>query len=61
MNKENKIDENLLAILVCPVTKQPLEYDEANNRLISKSAKLSFPIIDGIPVMLPEEAEKLQD
>ena len=55
----NKIDKNLLDILVCPVTKDKLLLDEENNELISKEAKLAYPIRDGIPIMLPEEARKL--
>lgn len=49
----------LLAILVCPVTKGSLEYDEQTQELISQQAKLAYPIRDGIPVMLPGEARKL--
>ncbi len=53
------IDPKLLEILVCPVTKGPLEYDREKQELISRSAKLAYPIRDGIPVMLPDEARKL--
>jgi uncharacterized protein len=53
------MDAKLLQILVCPVTKGPLIYDEKNNELISKSARLAYPIRDGIPVMLEDEARKL--
>ena len=55
----NKINKDLLDILVCPVTKDKLLLDEENNELISKEAKLAYPIRDGIPIMLPEEARKL--
>lgn len=55
----NKIDKDLLDILVCPVTKDKLLLDEEKNELISKEAKLAYPIKDGIPIMLPEEARKL--
>lgn len=55
------MDTNLLQILVCPVTKGPLIYDKAANELISKSARLAYPIKDGIPVMLEDEARKLAD
>ena len=55
----NKIDKDLLDILVCPVTKDKLLLDEEKNELISKEAKLAYPIRDGIPIMLPEEARKL--
>ena len=53
------IDPRLLEILVCPLTKQTLEYDRDRQELISRAAKLAFPIRDGIPIMLPEEARKL--
>jgi uncharacterized protein YbaR (Trm112 family) len=54
------VDPKLLEILVCPVTKGPLEYDAEKQELISRSAKLAYPIRDGIPIMLPEEARKLE-
>ena len=53
------MDAKLLEILVCPLTKGPLEYDREKQELISRSAKLAYPIRDGIPIMLPEEARKL--
>jgi len=53
------MDAKLLEILVCPVTKGPLIYDKARQELISKSARLAYPIRDGIPVMLEDEARKL--
>ena len=53
------IDPKLLEILVCPLTKSRLEYDAARQELISRAAKLAYPIRDGIPIMLPEEARKL--
>jgi uncharacterized protein len=56
---ENTVDPKLLEILVCPMTKGPLEFDAAKQELISRSAKLAYPIRDGIPIMLPEEARKL--
>ena len=55
----SSIDPKLLEILVCPVTKGPLEYDAERQELVSRSAKLAYPIRDGIPIMLPEEARKL--
>ncbi|MDO9393545.1 MAG: Trm112 family protein [Methylotenera sp.] len=55
------MDTKLLQILVCPVTKGPLIYNKASNELISKSARLAYPIKDGIPVMLEDEARKLTD
>lgn len=54
-------DPKLLEILVCPLTKQPLEYDREAQELISKAAGLAYPIRDGIPIMLPGEARKLGD
>jgi uncharacterized protein len=53
------VDPKLLEILVCPLTKGPLEYDAENQELISRSAKLAYPIRGGIPIMLPEEARRL--
>jgi len=53
------MDKKLLDILVCPVTKGPLVYDKKNKELISRSARLAYPIKDGIPVMLEEEARQL--
>jgi uncharacterized protein len=55
----SSIDPKLLEILVCPLTKGPLEYDAERQELVSRSAKLAYPIRDGIPIMLPEEARKL--
>jgi len=55
----NSVDPKLLEILVCPQTKGPLEFDSTRQELISRSAKLAYPIRDGIPIMLPEEARKL--
>ncbi len=56
-----ELDHKLLEILVCPVTKGPLEYDKAAGELISKGAGLAYPVRDGIPIMLPDEARKLDD
>jgi len=53
------VDPKLLEFLVCPLTRGPLEYDAEKQELISRSAKLAYPIRDGIPIMLPEEARKL--
>lgn len=55
------MDTKLLQILVCPVTKGPLTYNKATNELISKSARLAYPVRDGIPVLLEDEARKLRD
>ncbi len=54
------VDPKLLEILVCPLTKGTLEYDAAAQELISRKAKLAYPIRDGIPIMLPEEARRLE-
>ena len=51
----------MLEILVCPLTKGPLEYDPIAGELISRKAGLAYPVRDGIPIMLPEEARKLQE
>lgn len=58
---ETTIDPRLLEILVCPVTKGPLEWDREAGELISRQAKLAFPVRDGVPIMLPEEARRLED
>jgi uncharacterized protein YbaR (Trm112 family) len=57
----NAPDPKLLEILVCPLTKTALEYDAARQELISRSAGLAYPIRDGIPIMLPDEARRLDD
>jgi uncharacterized protein YbaR (Trm112 family) len=54
------VDSKLLEMLVCPVTKGPLVYDRQRQELVSKSARLAYPIRDGIPVMLEEEARRLE-
>lgn len=54
-----RADPKLLEILVCPLTKAPLEYDAAKQELVSRQAKLAFPIREGIPIMLVDEARKL--
>ncbi len=59
MNDTTKVDPKLLEILVCPVTKGPLEYDAAGQELISKQAGLAYPIRDGIPIMLADEARQI--
>ena len=59
MEQPTDIDPKLLEILVCPLTKGPLRYDRATRELISEEAGLAYPIRDGIPIMLPDEARKL--
>jgi len=57
----NDIDPKLLELLVCPLSKQPLSYDRERQELVSKTAGLAFPIRDGIPIMLIDEARKLDE
>ncbi|MGL4441926.1 MAG: Trm112 family protein [Bosea sp. (in: a-proteobacteria)] len=54
-----KVDPKLLELLVCPLTKTTLHYDAEKQELVSRAAKLAYPIRDGIPIMLPEEARAL--
>jgi uncharacterized protein YbaR (Trm112 family) len=61
MPEARKVDPKLLEILVCPITKTRLEYDAEKQELISKAAGLAYPIRDGIPIMLPDEARELKD
>ncbi len=56
-----QIDRKMLELLVCPLTKTTLEYDANTQELISRAAKLAYPIKDGIPIMLPDEARRLED
>jgi uncharacterized protein len=56
-----EIDPKLLEILVCPVTRGPLTYDREKQELVSRLAKLAYPVREGIPIMLAEEARKLED
>jgi uncharacterized protein len=60
MQQAMRIDPKLLEILVCPLTKTTLEYDPSRQELISMAARLAYPIRDGIPIMLPEEARALE-
>ena len=55
------MDKRLLDLLVCPVTKGPLIYDKARNELVSRSARLAYPVRDDIPIMLEEEARELSE
>jgi len=57
---DRKVDRKLLELLVCPVTKTTLEFDEEHQELISRAAKLAYPIRNGIPIMLAEEARPLE-
>jgi uncharacterized protein YbaR (Trm112 family) len=56
-----EVDPRLLEILVCPVTHGPLIYDRQRRELISKNARLAYPIREGVPIMLPEEGRTLED
>jgi len=56
-----RIDPKLLEMLVCPLTKTTLEYDAERQELVSRAARLAYPIRDGIPIMLPDEARPLED
>jgi hypothetical protein len=56
-----RVDPRLLEILVCPLTRATLSYDRERQELISRAAKLAYPIRDGIPIMLPEEARRLEE
>ncbi|PPD13118.1 Trm112 family protein [Methylophilus sp.] len=55
------MNPKLLEILVCPVTKGPLVYDKQKQELVSKTARLAYPVRDGIPVMLEDEARRLEE
>ena len=61
MKDKKKFDLKILDIIVCPATKQKLTFDEKNNQLISKKAKLAYPIKEGIPILLVDEAIKIKD
>ena len=58
-NTPSSVDPRLLEVLVCPVTRGKLDYDRERQELVSKGAKLAFPIRDGVPIMLAEEARQL--
>jgi uncharacterized protein YbaR (Trm112 family) len=57
----NALDPRLLEVLVCPITRGPLTFDRTKGELISKTARLAYPVRDGVPVMLPEEARDLAE
>ena len=59
LTNKNRFDKSWLSILVCPITKENLIWNKKTNELISKKAKLAYPIIDGIPILLKEKARKL--
>ena len=60
-DSKSGVAPKLLELLVCPLTKAPLEYDAEAQELISRQAGLAYPIRDGIPIMLPDEARPLED
>lgn len=59
-NQDQSLDPRLLEVLVCPLTKGPLEYDREKQELISRSAGLAYPIRNGIPIMLVDEARSIE-
>jgi uncharacterized protein YbaR (Trm112 family) len=61
MTAPRQPDPKLLEMMVCPLTKMPLQYDREKQELVSRTARLAYPIRDGIPIMLPEEARELRD
>lgn len=61
MSRLREIDPRLLELLVCPLTKMALHYDRERQELVSKAARLAYPIRDGIPIMLPEEAREVEN
>lgn len=61
MEETRETDPKLLEILVCPLTKTRLEYDRDKQELISRAARLAYPIREGVPIMLPDEARELSD
>ncbi|MDA0870223.1 MAG: Trm112 family protein [Proteobacteria bacterium] len=56
-----ELNKNLLSMLVCPLSKEKLIYDQENNELIAKKSGLAYPVKDGIPIMLPDEARKIKE
>jgi uncharacterized protein YbaR (Trm112 family) len=56
-----RIDIRMLELLACPVTKGPLRYDPATDELVSRGARLAYPVRDGVPILLPSEARRLED
>jgi len=58
---ERKVDTKMLELLACPLTKGPLSWNAERSELVSKSAGLAYPVRDGIPIMLPSEARRLEE
>ena len=59
--RRSAIDPKLLELLACPLTKGPLKWDPEKNELVSRAARLAYPVRDGIPIMLPSEARRIED
>ncbi len=59
--RRSAFDPKLLELLACPLTKRPLKWNPENNELVSASARLAYPVRDGIPIMLPSEARRLDE
>lgn len=59
--RKSPVDPKLLELLACPLTKGSLKWDAENNELISRAARLAYPVRDGIPIMLPSEARRIDD
>lgn len=59
--KNGSVDPKLLEILICPASRQPLRYDREREELVSEAARLAYPVRDGIPIMLIDEARRLDD
>ena len=59
--RKSAVDPKLLELLACPLTKGPLKWDADRNELVSRSARLAYPVRDGIPIMLPSEARRIED
>ncbi|MEM1377217.1 MAG: Trm112 family protein [Pseudomonadota bacterium] len=57
----DELDQKMVDLLVCPLTKQPLHYDELKSELVSRAASLAYPIRGGVPILLPSEARNLND
>lgn len=60
-SRNHRVDPKLLELLVCPLSKMPLDYDATRNELISRTARLAYPIVDGMPVLVASEARPLAD
>lgn len=59
--RSSAVDPKLLELLACPLTKAPLHWDPEKNELVSRAARLAYPVRDGVPIMLPSEARRIED